>query len=160
MIDINACGIYKITNRKIGRVYIGSTKDAFEKRWNSHKADLRRGKHANHFLQSDWNLYGPAWFSFEVVEYLHKEESGRIYEVEEYWNSKYEDTYNIAAFNQKEERDVDGVFVEVIKYSIEHAWYRYDVGNKFLVGLSPSKSGYKVIGKNQWIRISDCRVLQ
>jgi len=59
-------GIYTITHKSSGRVYLGSTVD-FKKRWYNHLSDLRRGVHHSPILQAAWNKYGENAFEFEVV---------------------------------------------------------------------------------------------
>jgi hypothetical protein len=59
-------GIYQITGPG-GRPYIGSS-DNVRRRWKSHKAELRRGRHHNAALQADWNEHGEAVFTFAVLE--------------------------------------------------------------------------------------------
>lgn len=58
--------VYRITNIKNGRIYIGSTSN-FEIRRSEHLAHLRKGKHVNRFLQSDFKIYGEQSFLFEVI---------------------------------------------------------------------------------------------
>lgn len=77
-------GVYKIINLKNGRVYYGSTL-AFRKRYLGHCNSLQKNKHANRFLQSDYNKTGAEHFVFEVVEVvsgtkedLYKEEQKYI----------------------------------------------------------------------------------
>lgn len=53
--DITTTGIYKITNIKNDKFYIGSTSESFLKRWNHHINSLRRGTHKNMHLQSAFN---------------------------------------------------------------------------------------------------------
>lgn len=60
-------GIYKITNKLNGRIYIGSAK-RFIERWQSHASSLRNQKHSNRFLQADFNKCGEEAFVFEVLE--------------------------------------------------------------------------------------------
>lgn len=60
-------GIYKITNKLNGRIYIGSAK-RFKERWSQHTQSLKRGKHSNKFLQADFNKSGEGAFVFEVIE--------------------------------------------------------------------------------------------
>lgn len=62
-------GIYKITCLSNDKIYIGSSVD-IKKRWNSHKHYLRKGIHANNYLQNSWNKYGEKNFKFEVVEII------------------------------------------------------------------------------------------
>lgn len=60
-------GIYKITNKQNGKLYIGRSKDIFN-RWKSHLTSLRKKKHGNQHLQEDFNAFGIDNFSFEIVE--------------------------------------------------------------------------------------------
>lgn len=67
-------GIYKITNLHSGRYYYGSAKQ-FKNRWHEHKAELLKGRHANRFLQNDFNkckeeLGHDNFLVFEVVEVM------------------------------------------------------------------------------------------
>lgn len=61
------CGIYKITNKTNGKIYIGSSVD-IRGRFNSHKSDLRQNKHGNSKLQRAWDKYGEEAFVFDIVE--------------------------------------------------------------------------------------------
>lgn len=67
------CGIYRITNLKTGRLYIGSAHN-IERRWRQHKTDLKRGVHANSRLQWAWRRDGPDSFMFEIVEFVAADE--------------------------------------------------------------------------------------
>ena len=64
-------GIYKITNIKNGKFYIGSSKD-IEFRWNEHKKHLNGNYHINKKLQNAWNFYGKENFSFDVLETVNE----------------------------------------------------------------------------------------
>lgn len=67
--ELPSCaGIYQICCQATGKIYIGSAVN-LKKRWSEHRRSLRRGKHANSHLQSAWNKYGEAVFSFAVLEY-------------------------------------------------------------------------------------------
>ena len=79
-------GVYRITNKANGKVYIGSSVD-IKGRWNSHISDLSRGVHRNQYLQNAWNKYGKDNFVFEIIEKCSKDE---INLREQYWI----DTYN------------------------------------------------------------------
>lgn len=61
-------GIYRITNKKDGKSYIGKTGVNFGDRWDSHRSLLRHGKHDNPYLQAAWNKYGEESFEFAVVQ--------------------------------------------------------------------------------------------
>lgn len=47
-------GIYKITNLKNGKVYIGQSENIFVRR-GQHFAALRSGHHSNNDMQKDYN---------------------------------------------------------------------------------------------------------
>jgi len=66
------CGIYKITNIKNGKFYIGSSENV-EERWSGHKSELKRGKHVNRHLQYAWNKNGKESFIFEILETFQKD---------------------------------------------------------------------------------------
>lgn len=63
-------GIYKITNIKNNKVYIGST-DNMERRILQHKNELNNNKHHSYKLQMDWNKYGENNFTFDLLEEIN-----------------------------------------------------------------------------------------
>lgn len=92
-------GIYSITNKENGKVYIGSTVD-FEDRWEYHKQDLRRCAHHNQYLQRSWDKYGEDVFEFGILEYLDKIDELSL--AEQFWIDIYreenKDLYNIGRY--------------------------------------------------------------
>ena len=64
-------GVYKITNVKNGKFYIGSSKDV-EFRWSEHKKHLNGNYHINKKLQNAWNFYGKENFSFDILETVNE----------------------------------------------------------------------------------------
>jgi group I intron endonuclease len=60
-------GIYKITNIKNNKAYIGRSKDIF-KRLDHHFFSLNKGKHNNKELNDDFLRYGLSNFSIEILE--------------------------------------------------------------------------------------------
>jgi len=91
-------GIYKITNQKTGKYYVGSSVDIFE-RWNEHKRSLVEGKHINPKLQGSWNKHGAENFKFEVIEDLGDISRKSLLEVEQKYleaaKINQSSTYNI-----------------------------------------------------------------
>jgi group I intron endonuclease len=63
----NKRGIYKILNTSNGRAYYGSA-TRIKTRGYAHRKDLQENKHANLFLQNDYNKCGANAFIFEAVE--------------------------------------------------------------------------------------------
>lgn len=91
-------GIYKITNKANGKVYIGSAYN-LRNRIYTHKSRLRRGVHKNKHLQSAFEFYGEQKFIFEIIEIV--ENKKMILEREQFYldlHVAYDRTngYNIA----------------------------------------------------------------
>lgn len=61
-------GIYKITNKVNGKVYIGRTARSFTDRWKEHKEQLNNNTHTNAQLRNDWSKYGADNFIFSIAE--------------------------------------------------------------------------------------------
>lgn len=60
-------GIYKITNIRNNKCYVGSSID-IRKRWNKHQSELNRNIHKNIYFQNAWNKYGKDSFIWEILE--------------------------------------------------------------------------------------------
>lgn len=84
-----SAGIYKLTNRTNGRIYIGSS-SRFEKRWKQHEAALRNGKHSNKFLLADFNKCGTDAFVFKIVEIMEGTQEERLLKEEFYIKQHYD----------------------------------------------------------------------
>lgn len=77
-------GIYKITNNKNGKVYIGQSQNMFL-RHKQHFILLRHGHHENKLMQADWSRDSKG-FRFDVIEYCPID---KLNEREKYWIEKY-----------------------------------------------------------------------
>lgn len=75
-------GIYRITNKVSGKIYIGSSTDILQ-RIKKHFKELRTGNHRNRHLQSSFNLYGETAFEFDTVEYI--DDDSDLISREQYW---------------------------------------------------------------------------
>ena len=76
-------GIYKITNLKNQKFYIGQSKD-LNNREHNHFYQLERNEHHNEILQNSFNKHGKENFIFEVLEddgiwHFEQNESQRWY---------------------------------------------------------------------------------
>ena len=75
-------GIYRITNLRTGKHYVGSA-ESIRARWVQHRAQLRNGEHHSIKLQRSWDRHGQDAFEFAIVEEL-PDRSGIIAR-EQYW---------------------------------------------------------------------------
>jgi len=67
------CGIYKITNTKINKIYIGSSVN-IKKRKEKHFWMLQKKIHDNKFLQSSYDRDGKENFIFDIIEMCDKKD--------------------------------------------------------------------------------------
>jgi len=90
-------GIYKITNKQNGKIYIGSSL-RISQRFYMHRRNLRSGAHHSTHLQYSWNKYGEENFLFEVIEEVF--DKNMLLEREQYYmdttkSYERENGYNI-----------------------------------------------------------------
>ena len=90
-------GIYKIENLISGKVYIGQSTN-IQHRCNSHKLELKKGKHFCKLLQKDWNTYGEENFSFLIIEECEKE---KLNDREIYWIKTYGGVNSSNVYNEQ-----------------------------------------------------------
>lgn len=83
-------GVYKLTNKLNGRIYIGSAK-RFKERWQTHAKRLKSGKHSNKFLQADYNKCGEEAFVFEVIEVIEGPQENRLLVEQTYIDQHYDE---------------------------------------------------------------------
>jgi group I intron endonuclease len=78
------CGVYVILNTVNGKLYVGSSVDAY-RRFRAHRSLLQRGAHSNPHLQAAWSKYGQRFFEFSVVQNCNPDE---LLSVEHAWIQK------------------------------------------------------------------------
>lgn len=64
----NNFGIYGIVNKVNSKIYVGQTRENFQRRYWHHRWKLNDGSHDNLHLQNAWNKYGEENFEFVVLE--------------------------------------------------------------------------------------------
>ena len=79
-------GIYKITTKHNGKIYVGSSDD-IEKRIKMHISRLKRNVHHSIFLQNVFNKHGVTNLEFSIIEELLSSETKL--EREQYWIDFY-----------------------------------------------------------------------
>ena len=141
-------GIYKITNLKNGKIYIGQSIDVLE-RFIQHKSDLKGNRHVNKHLQSAYNLYGLKNFSFEILEECSKKELDKK---EKYWIDYYGGVNSKTNYNQKDGGHEQACLSEesIFLMKIKKKGKRNSPRIEFKRGMVPwnkGKKGYNVISK-------------
>lgn len=91
------CGIYKITNLKNNKCYIGQSTD-IKTRWHNHKFELKNNTHRNPHLQNAFNKYGEKAFEFRILENTFEE---NLDNAEEYWINYFDSTNPEKGYNLK-----------------------------------------------------------
>ena len=86
--------IYKITNKKNGKIYVGSASRGLAQRRSMHLYHLRRGTHHSPILQQSFNKHGERAFVFGIIEYVDNQNN--IIKREQYWIDTLKPYYNIA----------------------------------------------------------------
>jgi group I intron endonuclease len=90
-------GIYCISNKVNGKVYIGSSV-RMEKRKSNHKSALRRNIHKSKHLQNAWNKYGEDAFVFSCLEQVDASYE-ELLEIEKQWIQKLQATNREYGYN-------------------------------------------------------------
>lgn len=81
----NCSGIYKITQRNTGHIYVGSAINIYS-RCEVHLSCLRNKRHPNRKLQADADKFGLDSFEFEILEVTPRDETV-LNEREAYWQN-------------------------------------------------------------------------
>lgn len=114
------CGIYKITNKISGQIYIGQSSH-IEQRWKEHMND--RGGGASD-LHNDFNKFGITNFTFEIIEICNLSE---LDDCEMKWINFY-NSYNEGYNKTKGGQTWSPLAAEINKKEI----YCYDLDGNFL----------------------------
>jgi group I intron endonuclease len=88
-------GIYEIRCIENDNFYIGSTNN-FERRFTTHKFQLKHKKHSNYRLQIDFDKFGEDKFVFkELLKVSHRVNRDKLYDLEQEHIDRLKPTYNI-----------------------------------------------------------------
>lgn len=118
-------GLYLISNKSTGKVYIGSSSN-LRKRRLTHMRQLRNGNHHNVYLQRAFNKYGESDFHFCVLLYIRKEE---LFNSERLWIDCLKEVgyplYNIGSVsggdnltNHPDKENILARYSEIAKYNM------------------------------------------
>ena len=88
---LKKCGIYCITNIVNNKIYIGSSKNIYY-RLKRHYSELKRGTHANKYLQNSYLKHGSSNFNVSILQEVSYE---KLQEVEQKYINDLKPDYNI-----------------------------------------------------------------
>ncbi|QKE56343.1 endonuclease [Bacillus phage YungSlug] len=142
--------IYKITNIKSNKVYIGQT-HKFKSRKAKHIRKLKAGEHRIESLQKDWDSYGETNFSFDVIKECTPEEAD---ELERYYVRLFNATNSNYGYNSESGGIIGTNHSEKSKRKMSDAHKNLDNPEKRSKRLSELHKG-KEISEEQRKLISD-----
>lgn len=145
----NKSGIYLITNKINGLIYVGSSKD-IKWRWSNHKSYLKRNKHKNKKLQNAWNKYGSESLECTVLELVENKEE--LPNIEQKWIDNLDATnrkkgYNILPIAYRQFR-ILGDCIICQKQNVKRTRGRCHNCNMYLMKYGKERP-YKVNGKKE-----------
>ncbi|MBP5310899.1 MAG: GIY-YIG nuclease family protein [Lachnospiraceae bacterium] len=133
-------GIYKITNTKNGKVYIGQSVDIAHRK-SCHEYDLKNNRHGNLYLQHAYNK-DPDVFKLEVI-CLCKEED--LDELEKFYIDKYNSADHRYGYNIDSSPRGTGRKSEETKRKLSEA----KKGNTVMCGMRLSEEWKKHLSEAQ-----------
>ena len=86
-----ASAIYAIVNQTTCDMYVGSAVTV-NRRWNTHRSNLRSGTHPCRHLQNAYAKYGAANFDWEIIEFVADKEN--LIQREQFWIDFFHPAYN------------------------------------------------------------------
>ena len=100
-------GIYTITNKVSGKIYIGSSVN-IHKRWGQHAYNLKHSKHRNKHLQASFNKHGLEAFEFSIVQQVA--DDSKLIAIEQVYLDEYKDNWG-AIYNMAKQAGAGGASV-------------------------------------------------
>lgn len=140
-------GIYKITNTKNGKCYVGQSIDIKRRFWDHRCISHETNRHLRHAMQK----YGKDVFSYEVLEEC---DPAKLDEREQFWIEKIKPEYNVMSGGQgRGKRHSDDTRSKLIKAGKE-SWEKKSEKEKASViknNLKGPKRGHSVSEKTRKI---------
>ena len=106
-------GVYCFINICNGKRYIGQSNN-LRKRYNTHRYQLKNGRHHNKHLQRAWNKYGENNFKYIILQIC--KDSDHAIEREQYWANKYNSFIGENGYNTGECLKVWNTGIKYSKY--------------------------------------------
>lgn len=150
--EFKLSGVYMIKNCINNKVYIGSTKNSFKRRYQEHVRRLKTNKHHNIHLTRSVNTYGIENFEFSIIEILDKS-SINIRNREKFFIDKFKsvsDGYNHS--NNTTSPPLTKETKEKIRKKLKEL---YKEGSKNRERLKKNSDSFK--GKPSWNKGKKCK---
>lgn len=164
------CGIYCIKNIDNNKIYIGSSKNLYD-RLHQHFYNLKYNKHHSLHLQASYNKYGAKCFDYDILEFCTFDE---LYEHEQYWIDTLKPEYNkrldaernsgLKVSDETKEKISNTLkdkyaTGEITTYKQEHAWIKVYLYNcetySFIDEFENMASAYRFIfNKNEKTKVN------
>lgn len=145
MSKIKQCGVYVIRNLKNGKMYVGSTINSFNSRWNTHKRLLKRNRHPNSHLQAAYNKYSKEFFVFQIVEITNPLEARKreSYYINLYGTLDPGKGYNIELVNEDGSNSMSEITKEKLRSITKKMWEEGRLNNDNKRGKPSWNKGLK-----------------
>lgn len=167
-------GVYIIINIQTNKIYIGSSKNIYN-RLHGHLSLLRSGRHHNKHIQSSFNIHGKDNFKCNILEVCSEEDR---FDVEQVYINKYLPEYN-KSFNvlanlgvspSEESRAKASATLKlkyksgvISAYKQDHLWenrYVYDIHERKLVRVCKNlNEALKFCGVKKVSKANDLHVI-
>lgn len=144
-------GIYKITCKETGKIYIGLSK-RMKSRFQKHLSDLKNGIHGNPYMKNIYNKYGKEAFEFSIVEYCDPE---ILYERENFWINHLNSSnpnigFNIIVDPKREKEKLEKcnsiLYKEKMRFISNKRWEDPDYANKNIKSIQKAHQERKEKG--------------
>jgi group I intron endonuclease len=150
-------GIYKITTKHNGKIYIGSS-DNVEKRLKCHLSRLKRNVHHSVYLQAVYNKHGKENLEFSIIEVL-SDNNDKIIK-EQFWMDHFQSYNKDFGYNISKTASCNTTGeIKIYQYSVEGCyikeWESIEKAKKALNLISipaalSKKTTHKLSGGFQW----------
>ena len=132
--------IYKITNKKTGKMYVGQTAYSLDRRWREHKSKAKQGK-KNYLLYQAIRKCGIRYFTIEALEQC---DNSILDEREVYWINKLGTNKN--GYNMTNGGDTN-LFPKPSEEEINDWWVRFSNGESIMSISKTTKFHRETISK-------------
>jgi len=153
-------GIYCISNKINGKMYIGQSRNIIE-RWKSHIYELNKGIHRNRYLQYSWFKYGESNFNFSIIELCDIEslDKKEIYYISKYQSTDSDKGYNLTGGGQNIVGESSKKLREILRYGHRDDFIpinQFSIDGKFIKRYDAMTIASEALGISHSSAIRNC----